>query len=80
MQIVTRIVENSYVNIIIAAGLIIIGIEELYKENTTNFVLHWKHGISLYGVLILFQAIFKILKGSAKAYQLGLSKRKKQTD
>jgi len=77
MQIVTRIVENSCVNMIIAVGLIIIGLEQLYKQDTTNLVLHWKHGVSLYGVLMLFQAIFKILKGSTKVYQHSVGKKKK---
>lgn len=76
MQIVTRIVENSYVNMIIAVGLIIIGFEQLYKQDTANLVLHWKHGMSLYGVLMLFQSVFKILKGSTKAYQHSVGKKK----
>ena len=68
MQIVTRIVENSYVNIIIAVGLVIIGFEQLYKQDTANLVLHWKHGMSLYGILMLFQSVFKILKGGHSIY------------
>ena len=80
MKIVTRIVENSYVNMIIAVGLIIIGLEQLYKQDTTNLVLHWKHGMSLYGILMLLQSVFKILKGSTKAYQHSVGKKKKAKD
>ncbi len=66
---ISQIVENHYVNLFISIGLIAIGIEELYKEGVLDPKVHWKHGIGVYGILMLCQAIFKILKGSAKVYR-----------
>jgi len=69
LRVISKIVENHYVNLFISIGLIVVGIEELYKEGVFDPRVHWKHGIGVYGILMLFQAIFKILKGSAKVYQ-----------
>lgn len=66
----TAILENTYVNLIISIGLITIGIEELYKDEVLKIQVHWKHGISFYGILMLIQTVFKITKGVYKLYNL----------
>lgn len=75
MLFITKILENPIINLIVAIGLIAIGIEQLYKEGVLNLDLHWKHGISIYGIFVLFQAIIKIAKGSVKLYNTEFGKR-----
>ncbi|OEJ98584.1 hypothetical protein A8C32_05120 [Flavivirga aquatica] len=73
----SKILDNSYVNLIVSIGLIVIGIEELYKADVMHLEIHWKHGISFYGILMCIQAAFKIAKGGVKVYKNELVKRSK---
>ncbi|WP_303315333.1 hypothetical protein Q4Q34_15535 [Flavivirga abyssicola] len=66
----SKIIEAPFVNLIVSIGLIIIGIEELYEADVLHLAIHWKHGISLYGVLMCIQAVYKILKGGVKVFNV----------
>ncbi|GAA3591347.1 hypothetical protein Q4Q39_15945 [Flavivirga amylovorans] len=62
----SKITENPLVNLVVSVGLIAIGIEELYEAEVLHLAVHWKHGISLYGILMCIHSVFKILKGGIK--------------
>ncbi len=66
---ISKIIENPYIKLAVSIGLIVIGIEEVYKADVPNIEIHWKHGISFYAILILIEAVFKIVKGTVNAYQ-----------
>ncbi|CAM1362706.1 conserved hypothetical protein [Tenacibaculum litopenaei] len=68
MGIISKITENHYVNLLISIGLIVIGFEELYKQDVLHIEIHWKHGISIYAILMCIRAIYKIIKGFVEAY------------
>ena len=74
MLYIEQLLEHPFLNLIVAIGLIAIGIEELYKEGVLQASLHWKHGMSLYGLFVLIQSLVKIAKGSVKLYKGNLSK------
>ncbi|WP_143569784.1 hypothetical protein [Tenacibaculum agarivorans] len=69
MSHISNILENPYVKLFISIGLIVIGIEEVYKADVPNIEIHWKHGISFYAILLLIQAVYKIIKGAINAYK-----------
>ncbi|KAA1247761.1 hypothetical protein [Aquimarina sp. RZ0] len=76
-MLISKIVENPYVNVIISIGLIFIGIEELYKDDVFNLKFHWKHIMSFYGLFMLFHSMFKILKGGIGIYNTHKKLKKK---
>ncbi len=61
-----QFLEHPVTQLFIAIDLIVIGLEQLYKDNIFNTSLHWKHGMGFYGLLIFIQAMLKIVKGSVK--------------
>ncbi|TPN86205.1 hypothetical protein [Aquimarina algicola] len=67
----SKILDNPFVNLLVSIGLISIGIEELYDKGYAELNLHWKHGISIYGIFLCIEALFKIIKGTNKIYQHG---------
>lgn len=40
MGIISKITENHYVNLLISIGLIVIGFEELYKQDVLHIGVH----------------------------------------
>lgn len=65
---ISKLLEHPYVNLVMSIGLIAIGVEQIYKSSFPHLDIHWKHGVGIYGVLMLMQSIFKIAKGSVKIY------------
>ncbi|WP_299716496.1 hypothetical protein [uncultured Tenacibaculum sp.] len=74
MSYISKIVDNPYVKLLTSIGLIIIGIEEVYKADVPHIEIHWKHGISFYAILLLIEALFKIVKGVVNAYRCKFNK------
>ncbi|SNR14668.1 hypothetical protein [Tenacibaculum jejuense] len=74
MSYISKIVDNPYIKLITSIGLIIIGIEQIYKADVLHMKVHWKHGVGFYGILILIEALFKIIKGVVNAYRCKFTK------